>query len=421
VVRYTALKPQGKETMSGKKTTAPCLFYAAGPGDVVKTFQAWQAGHDDDHQVAVTYSSQFFEVCRELGAKGVVVSSNPRVALLRIGQFHIENRPKGQPQTGVRYHLQQLRYVRGLMNTAVSEGADMVVAAESTGHLFTLPWFSPATLALVPTIHCTLWPKYRKLDLRQKILNFLSKPFLARRALATLVISEDVRRQLHLLGGDSLRPVYRFRPYYRRDTFAGIAPPSRGEKNFHILFAGRLEENKGVFDLLDICRRLKPEVQGRVIWHLAGDGSCDEQLRVAVKRLGLEERFIIHGYCHREKMMRLIGQSHAFIVPTTKAFEEGFNKVVAEAVLCSRPVITSAVCPAVDDVRAALVEVAPDDRQDYCRAVERLVEDIDFYQSRQAACQGLQQQFYDPANSWRMQLKTIVAAYCKQMTDGADR
>ena len=407
--------------MSGKKTGPPCLFYAAGPGDVVKTFQGWQAGQDDAHQVAVTYSGQFLDVCRELGAKGVVVSSNPRVDLVRSDQFHIENRPKGRPRTGVRYHLQQLRYVRGLMHTAVREGAALVIAAESTGHLFTLPWFSPATMALVPTIHCTLWPKYGKLGLRQKILNALSRPLFARRALAMLIISEDVRRQLQLLGGDSLRPVYRFRPYYRRDTFAGIPPPQRGEKNFHILFAGRLEENKGVFDLLEICRRLKPEVRGRVIWHLAGDGTCEERLRLAVQRLGLEERFLIHGYCHREKMMRLIEQSHAFIVPTTKAFEEGFNKVVAEAVLCRRPVITSAVCPAVDDVRPALVEVAADDRQDYCRAVERLVEDIDFYQGRQAACQGLQQQFYDPANSWRMQLKTIVAAYCRPMTGGGGR
>jgi glycosyltransferase involved in cell wall biosynthesis len=223
-----------------------------------------------------------------------------------------------------------------------------------------------------------------------------------------------------VIGGDALGAVCRFRPCYRPDTFAEIPPPQRTDTSFHILFAGRLEENKGVFDLLDICQRLKPEVQDRVVWHLAGDGSCEERLRREVEHLRLGKKFRIYGYCHREKMMQLISLSHAFIVPTTRAFEEGFNKVVAEAVLSKRPVITSAVCPAVDDVRGALVEVQPDDVDDYCRAVEKLVEDTDFYWRRQVACRSLQHQFYNVDNSWRMQLEKIVSAHYRRAGQGGE-
>jgi glycosyltransferase involved in cell wall biosynthesis len=107
-------------------------------------------------------------------------------------------------------------------------------------------------------------------------------------------------------------------------------------------------------------------------------------------------------------MLELIRQSHAFIVPTRSEFEEGFNKVVAEAILNNRPVLTSAVCPAIDDVRPAVVEARPNNIDDYCRGVERLVEDSAFYQDKLAACQTVQEQFYDPANSWRAKLKQVV-------------
>ena len=386
----------------------PCLFYAAGPGDVVKTFQTWQSGIDDPHQVAITYSGQFFQACRDLGVKGVAISSNPRVDALRTDQFYVENCPKGPPASGMAYHRQQVNYVRGLIKKAVAEGAVAVIAAESTGHLFTLGWFAPARMALVPTIHCTLWPKYKPVASKQRILNFFNRALFCRRALAMMCISEDIRKQLLLIGGNSLKPVHRFRPSYRRGTFDTIAPPRRTDDSFHILFAGRLEENKGIFDLLAVCQALKPEVKKRVIWDLAGDGSREEQLRREVDRLGLADIFRVHGYCHRPKMLQLIQDSHAFIVPTTTAFEEGFNKVVAESILNSRPVITSAVCPAIDDVRPAVVEARPDNREDYRQAVEKLVADREFYEQKQQACKALQAQFYDPANSWGAKLQLIM-------------
>jgi len=386
----------------------PCLFYAAGPGDVVKTFQTWESGIDDPHQVAITYSGQFFQTCKELGVKGVAVSWNPRVDALRTDQFYIENRPKGPQLSGLAYHRQQVEYVRSLVQTAVTEEADILIAAESTGHLFTLGWFAPASMAIVPTIHCTLWPKFKPLDTKQRILNFFNRTLFCKRARAMLCISEDIRKQLQLIGGDSLKPVHRFQPRYRKGTFDTIQPPVRDKGPFHILFAGRLEENKGIFDLLAICQELKPEIKKQVIWDLAGDGSREEQLRSEVARLQLDDVFRVHGYCRRPQMLELINSSHAFIVPTTMAFEEGFNKVVAESILNNRPVITSAVCPAIDDVRAAVIEARPDNRDDYRKAVEKLVEDRAFYDKKQQACAPLQAQFYDAANSWGAKLALAV-------------
>lgn len=385
-----------------------CLVYAAGPGDVVKTFQSWNSGVDDPHQVALTYSGQFFQACKELGVRGVAISSNPRVDGLRTDQFMVENRPKGGPRRGLNYHRQQFAYAKGLVQTAMGEGADVLIAAESTGHLFALHYYAPQGLAILPTIHCTLWPKFKELDTKQRLFNFCNKSLFSKRALGMLAISEDIRRQLQLITGDQMRPVHRFRPCYRRETFESIPVPDHDSDHFHILFAGRLEENKGIFDLVDICDGLGDGVRDRVIWDIAGDGSREKELRDLVTEKGLGNLFRIHGYCQRGEMLDLIGKSHAFIVPTRTEFEEGFNKVVAESILTGRPVLTSEVCPAIDDVRPAVVEARPNTIHDYCKGVELLVKNPSVYREKLAACKSLQDQFYDPANSWQEKLKLAV-------------
>src|SRR6476469_6068885 len=69
------------------------ILYAAGPGDVVGTFRHWKEGRDDPSQVAVTYSGQFYELCREIGACAYVISHCPRRDRESDAQFRTENRP----------------------------------------------------------------------------------------------------------------------------------------------------------------------------------------------------------------------------------------------------------------------------------------------------------------------------------------
>ena len=53
------------------------ILYAAGPGDVVGTYRHWKSGVDDPSQVAITYSAQFYQLCKELDADGYVISVPP--------------------------------------------------------------------------------------------------------------------------------------------------------------------------------------------------------------------------------------------------------------------------------------------------------------------------------------------------------
>jgi glycogen synthase len=112
----------------------------------------------------------------------------------------------------------------------------------------------------------------------------------------------------------------------------------------------------------------------------------------------------------KQKMRRMFSRSHAIIVPTRTEFAEGFNKVVAESILAGRPVVTSAVCPALPYVRDAVVEVPPDDIMGYSNALLKLCDDRQFYEQKRQSCLGLQEQFYDQSKGWGGTLKSILVS-----------
>jgi glycosyltransferase involved in cell wall biosynthesis len=175
-----------------------------------------------------------------------------------------------------------------------------------------------------------------------------------------------------------------------------------------VLFVGRIERNKGVFDLLAIARRLGAAGRGEIEFDICGAGShLDELKRQAVEE-GLENRFRCHGYCSKPTMREMFARSHVVIVPTTSEFIEGFNQVVAEGVLNGRPVITSSVCPALDYVRGAVVEVPPDDVTAYGDAIMRLCDDEEFYRACCRSCAAAQAQFYDEGRSFAAALRKVL-------------
>jgi len=384
-----------------------CLAYAAGPGDVVRTFEHWRRGEDDPHQLSMTYSGQFFDVCSHLGARGVAFSSCNRIDRVRTGQFHVENLPKGPMRKGIGFHLQQIGYVRKVVNRAMFHGVDLLIMADATGHFFPLHWYAPRRMGVLLSLHCMLWSKFRNISRTQAVINFLNRSLFRRRAAAILCLSRDIAKQVGIATGRTPRPLIPFIPTYRRNVFEHVPePPDRPP--FNLLFAGRMEREKGIFDLLQMAVDLKTTGQAHIHLHLCGDGSKEADLRQAVTRKGVEDIFHIHGYCHRPQMQAHIARSHALIVPTTTAMGEGFNKVVVEGVLAGRPVITSSVCPALETVADAVEEVPPDDSDSYRRAVLRLAGDSALYNAKREACRRVQAQFYDPARSWGWALSQAV-------------
>jgi glycogen synthase len=385
------------------------ILYAIGPEDVIEAYNFWIKGEDTPSQVSMSYSGQFYEVCKTLDAKGYVIAEASQPAIVRDERFIIECLPVPLANArGIFYHFRQLLRGLQLLLGAIRFQANVIIADSGTTYWFVLLLFPWLGIKVIPSLHCTLWRKYSEQTLGEKITLRLSRNLFKYKCHEIHGVSNDITVQIAELTRGVHKPIYEFLPTYRRSDFASIAPPPKETSPFRVLFAGRVEYNKGVFDLLEIAKGFASAGIQDIIFDICGNGSALEVLRQQAKQANIDDFFICHGYCNKPQMREMFGKSHAVIVPTRTDFIEGFNRVVSESILSGRPVITSAVCPALSYVREAVIEVSPNDVKEYANAVLELYHNPHIYQQKRLASLKLQDQFYDINNSWGAVLKASL-------------
>ncbi len=385
------------------------ILYAIGPENIIEAYTCWKQNRDSQSQVSIPLSSQFYDVCRDLNAIGYVIAQSQTNEVIEDEQFRVECRPVPLPKaSGVLYYLRQLWCGLQLLKSAINFGANVVVVDSGTTDWYVLCLFSWLGFKVVPSLHCTLWYKFKPLRIVDKLRLKVNKYLFSDYSEAILVGSQDTAKQVVQLTNGRHQLMYEFRYLYRRSDFAYLAQPSEDAPVFRVLFAGRIEKNKGVFDLLEIAKDFVKNRIENIVFDICGDGSALESLSLAVKEAGIEHTFICHGYCQKQHMQEIFGRSHVVVVPTRTDFSEGFNRVVSESILSGRPVVTSVVCPALCYVKEAVVEVPPNDVKAYGDAILDLYRDRELYEQKRSACQIVQEQFYDQSNGWGAALKSVL-------------
>lgn len=390
------------------------VLYAAGPGNVIGTYRYWCQGQDDPSQFAVTYSAQFYSICCELDAQGYLIASYPQKEFLRDGRFILEHRPiPFRDASGVLYHWGQLWYGLGIIVSALRFRADLVIVVEGSTHLFlmsVLPWLG---IRVVPLLQCVLWQKHATLSPLQQLVLRLSRHLFARACTATIVVSEEITAQVKQITGGQAQPILRIFPVYRREQLSEIPAPEPKRSPFRVLFVGRIEAEKGVFDLLAVAERLIVQAQQEIQFVLCGEGSALADLRQAADQAGLGTALKCLGHCQAQQLQQMYAWAHVVIVPTRSEFVEGFNKVVVESILVGRPAIASTVCTDLSFFRGAVLAVPPNDLEGYAQAILKLRDDRAFYD--QMCQKGLQvrDRLCDPPQSWGKALKSLLLAVRK--------
>ncbi|MDJ0772340.1 MAG: glycosyltransferase family 4 protein [Mastigocoleus sp. MO_167.B18] len=387
------------------------ILYASGPEDVIEAYNFWIQNQDVPSQVSVPYCRQFYEVCRALDARAYVIAPTRKSEYLHKEQFIVESCPVPiKNASGIVYHLQQLWCALRLLVRAIRFRANVAVISSGNTHWFLLPIFSWLGINVVPSLHCVLWRKYAAKSLSDKLSLQLGSYFFRKKCRGILTVSHDIAKQVDELTRGEHPPIFEFFPTFRQADFVNIPEPPKNGKTFRVLFAGRVEENKGVFDLLEIAKRFSEQGIKEIVFDICGTGSALDPLRLAASEAKVEENFICHGYCKKSQMREMFGRSHVVIVPTRTDFVEGFNRVVGESILAHRPVVTSAVCPALCYVQDAVMEVPPNDIQAYGDALLELYQNPELYETKRQACFRVKEQFYDVEKSWGTALKSILLA-----------
>ena len=166
------------------------------------------------------------------------------------------------------------------------------------------------------------------------------------------------------------------------------------------MFAGRVERNKGVFDLLDVMASLRAESQSKITLDICGGGTALSELKAEVEQRGLQSCINVLGQLNSSAMRSAYERCQVVIVPTTADFPEGLNRVGVEGVLSGRPVVATDVCPAIDILPCSVISVKCGDQLAMAAAIKRLASDNNYYESIRASCAAESEQFYDREQSW---------------------
>lgn len=343
------------------------VYYAAGPGDVLGTFEYWLKGKDDPSQYSVTYSSQFFDFISQESGEALVVSTNRKCGRLSEHGITVINRPNGAEYATGKFKYWRGQIVKGMrmLCDLVSYRPQYAIISEGTA-----PWLFvvPARLlgiTIVPALHCVLWPLLKRPDgLLQKLDWFAYRLAIQHSLCASNEIIEQVRELAGAAASCQL-----FYPSYRAEQFEKYAESDWSSKPTRLLYLGRIERDKGVFDLLEAFLCVEKQSPGVFTLELCGSGSALEMLRDTAEKQGLGGSITFHGHCQRPELERCIAAAHVIVVPTTSDFVEGFNQVVAEGVLSRRRVIATSVCPAARIFGEAVTVIDPDDPQGLANAI----------------------------------------------------
>ncbi|HIK18623.1 MAG TPA: glycosyltransferase family 4 protein [Leptolyngbyaceae cyanobacterium M33_DOE_097] len=390
------------------------IIYEAGCGNVMETYKQWASGIDDPIQVSVAYSAQFYEVCKELGAEAYVISYNHRYGTLKQGAFTIEHRKiPYQKASALLYYLGRLIYGLRFIGSAIRHRADVAVVSTAVPW-FIYRWLRFFGIQIVPTLHCVLWLKYEPQKKIHKTLLHLGRDLFIKDCIASLAVSEEIRQQVIELTNHHNRPVLRCFPYYRRSQFEGVEVMDSARSPFRILYVGRIETNKGVYDLLEIAKRFANAGIDDVRIDLCGNGTELEALRKAAIAAGVDSFFVCHGHCNKAQMRDFFRQSHVVTAPTRSDFVEGFNKVVVEGLLAGRPVVASTVCNDLPIMEAGVIAIEPNDVDGYYNAFLKLKNDPEFFAQKRQGSLELREKFLDSSHSWGANLKSLLIPLMKE-------
>ena len=385
------------------------IIYVAGPIDADHVYECWKNAEEDQSYFGARYLTQFYQASKDLSFEPYVIAPVRKGKEFEASKHaHIEYWDRNfECNSGIYYHLNQLFLMLRILLKAIKLKAFAVVVTPARPYWFILTLLPLLGIRVIPSIHCVLWPKFGQPSRTHKVLLNLTSSFLKSACLAILVASDDIAEQVSIVTGGKSRPVFKFLPSYPRDLF-GIDSTVEQSTSFNVLFAGRIEVDKGIYLLLEIAQRLKGTSQSNIVFDICGRGSALEDLRRAVKESDLEDIFVCHGYCDKPTLKDFYLRSSVVVVPTTTDFIEGFNQVVCEAVLAGKPVITSEVCPSASIVSEASIIVQPDNINAFEQAIINLYEDRELYAQKSIATLSLREQFYDNKNSWYANFRTIL-------------
>jgi glycogen(starch) synthase len=375
------------------------VLYCEGPGDIVAAYASWKRGIDHLSETSLTYSGQFFEYCRLEKLTFHAVSYCDRAETVVDETCTVSNLPRQKlriPKIG--YELTVFLYALRLLMLALRERPKTIYidSGVTDWAYLALLWLSGAKIVVI--LHNTVWPEgFRPTGIGAKLRRPVFRFVWQHCIWHTLAVSAACGRQVAAIAGNV--PVTVFKASYPVASFQEApVPKDHASGPFRVMFAGRVEENKGVFDILMMAEKL-PHIE----FTLCGDGYALDEVR---RQAG--SNVTITGRLNRAELVARYLETHIVIVPTRSTFAEGFAKVAAEAILLLRPVVTSPVVPASETLAGAIMLARTDDARSYAELIGEIQMDEQLYLRLVANARSLRPSILDDSTAFLAVLRATT-------------
>jgi len=233
--------------------------------------------------------------------------------------------------------------VRHLSHVLKEQKADVVYDRTLVMTLVSAP---AATHARVPFVSVAVAdPKY-DLEHHDARFKWLKKRLLCRayrEARQVVAVSEDLRRRLieyYALSPDRVAVIRNPIDLARVDRLAAGGEPNFQADRFHVVSAGRLQEQKGYVHLLAAIDELvNVRRRKQVLLHILGQGPQERMLQSIVAERNLEGHVSFEGF-----QPNPLSHFRAAHLVCLASIYEGMPNVLLEAMACRTPVL-AANCP----------------------------------------------------------------------------
>jgi glycosyltransferase involved in cell wall biosynthesis len=152
----------------------------------------------------------------------------------------------------------------------------------------------------------------------------------------------------------------------------------RQDSCVRLIFLGWLERDKGIFELLEACRRLASTC--RFTLDISGEGSASAEARALVAQYGLNEVVRFRGWLREERLHQALSDADVLVLPS---WAEGLPNAMIEAMAARLAVVVSrvgAIPELITDRRSGLL-VEPRNADSLAGALGEIIADGELRQT----------------------------------------
>ena len=158
---------------------------------------------------------------------------------------------------------------------------------------------------------------------------------------------------------------------------AALARRNSTSSNITVLFVGRLEAYKGVYEILEAARRLIADAQLKkysLTFTFAGEGSQKKALESLEKKYGIG-RFVSHTQVPYDRMPEVYDSADIFVAPSKamQTWQEQYCTALLEAQANGLAIVTTRSGGIPENIGAAGILIPPGDPPALAREIKNLI------------------------------------------------